>query len=275
MNYYEHWLGDYRKKTGRLRILEHGVYRLLLDECYATEQPLPASIDELCVICGAMDRRDREAVQKVADSYFPVGPDGMRRNARVEEEIERAQPRIAAARANVKRATEARAARKANTPRNTLGDPPCNPSGNPPGTHGVTHAGEAFPHTPVPKIKNQYTDVAFAEKPPANSDVIPLPAQEGKPSRLQTEAAEVLTFLNERTGRHFRAKKAALAPIMARLKEGYSASECRAVIARKVREWSADDRMRPYLRPATLFGAEKFAQYVGEVPPPEETADAL
>jgi uncharacterized phage protein (TIGR02220 family) len=27
--------------------------------------------------------------------------------------------------------------------------------------------------------------------------------------------------------------------------------------------------MREYLRPETLFGATKFAQYVGEVPPPE------
>ena len=59
MNYYEHWLGDYRKKTGRLRMADHGAYRLLLDEYYAEEQPLPAPYDELYVICGAMTKDDQ------------------------------------------------------------------------------------------------------------------------------------------------------------------------------------------------------------------------
>ena len=99
-------------------------------------------------------------------------------------------------------------------------------------------------------------------------DVVPLLLPE-KPSRLRTEACELLAFLNERAKRHFRAKDPTLKPIMARLKEGYSVQECRAVIARKVRAWADDDKMREYLRPETLFGQTKFAQYVGEVPPPE------
>lgn len=272
MNYYEHWLGDYRRKTGRLRVAEHGAYRLLLDEYYAIEQPLPEPIDELYVICGAMDERDRAAVRKVASAYFPVGPDGLRHNARADEEIARARPRIEAAKLN-----GARGGRKPKTQWEPTGFPDGTqrePSGLPTGNPVETQTGEAFPHTPLPKVKDSHTDVAFGETPPPNSDVIPLPSQEGKPSRLQTEAAEVLAFLNERTGRHFRVKKTALAPVVARLKEGYSVAELRAVVARKVRQWSADDRMREYLRPATLFGAEKFAQYVGEVPPPEEQADA-
>ena len=44
----------------------------------------------------------------------------------------------------------------------------------------------------------------------------------------------------------------------------------RAVVVRKCRDWAADEKMEPYLRPATLFNATKFAQYVGEVPPESE-----
>lgn len=107
----------------------------------------------------------------------------------------------------------------------------------------------------------------------AKSDVVSLPDQSGKPSRLKQEATEVLVFLNEKAGRHYRTTDNTLKPIMARLKEGYSVQECKAVIARKRREWAGKDDMAKYLRPVTLFGAEKFAQYIGEVPPPE-AADA-
>ena len=103
----------------------------------------------------------------------------------------------------------------------------------------------------------------------APSDVVPLEIDKSKPPRLAAEAGELLNFLNTRTKRFFRPTPNTLRPIMARLKEGYTARECRAVIARKVREWGGDDKMAQYLRPSTLFGAEKFSQYVGEVPPTE------
>lgn len=93
-------------------------------------------------------------------------------------------------------------------------------------------------------------------------------------SQANTDVAILLLqFLNTKTGRHYRPTAKTLEPIRARLREGATVAECRAVIARKCREWSADDFMRPYLRPATLFNATKFAQYVGEVPPQGE-ADA-
>ena len=47
MNFYKRFIGDYRKKTSRLTPLQHGVYTLFLDECYATEEPLPLDLEEL------------------------------------------------------------------------------------------------------------------------------------------------------------------------------------------------------------------------------------
>lgn len=79
------------------------------------------------------------------------------------------------------------------------------------------------------------------------------------------EALQILAFLNEKTGHAYRPVKANLNLISARLKEGATVMECRQVIAKKSREWATDEKMAEYLRPATLFNATKFAQYVGEL----------
>ena len=38
MHYYKRNLGDYAKKAGRLSMLQHGAYTVLLDTCYDREQ---------------------------------------------------------------------------------------------------------------------------------------------------------------------------------------------------------------------------------------------
>jgi uncharacterized phage protein (TIGR02220 family) len=87
-------------------------------------------------------------------------------------------------------------------------------------------------------------------------------------------AHEILTFLNQKTGKAFRPVSANLDLILARLKEGATAQNCRTVIARKRMDWGDDPKMVQYLRPATLFNKIKFAQYLGEcVIPPEDQSD--
>jgi len=79
-----------------------------------------------------------------------------------------------------------------------------------------------------------------------------------------THAAEaILAYLNERAGTRFQPVKANLDRIKARLRE-YDEETLRGVVDRKCAQWRADEKMRQYLRPATLFCAEKCAQYVGE-----------
>jgi len=92
----------------------------------------------------------------------------------------------------------------------------------------------------------------------------------GKTPSFRSEAIEVLQFLNEKTGRKFREGDTNLKLIVARLKSGASVQDCKTVIARKHRQWAKDDKMWPYLRPATLFNATKFENYLGECVPPEE-----
>lgn len=85
---------------------------------------------------------------------------------------------------------------------------------------------------------------------------------EKKKSKTE-QAIEILSFLNEKTGRRYRPTPVNLKFILARMKEGYTTDEIRAVVAMKCREWTGNDKMDPYLRPATLFNCEKFNQYAG------------
>lgn len=103
MNFYKRYPGDYRKKTARLTLAQHGVYTLLLDEFYLTEQPLPADYEQLFRICTALKRDEQDAVRLVADRFFPIGEDGLRHNERAIEELEEAMPALEAARANGKK----------------------------------------------------------------------------------------------------------------------------------------------------------------------------
>jgi len=82
---------------------------------------------------------------------------------------------------------------------------------------------------------------------------------------LKEQATEILQFLNNKSGRLYRPVDTNLKLIMARLKSGVTLAQCFQVIAKKTREWKGDPKMDEYLRPATLFNATKFEQYVGEL----------
>lgn len=94
----------------------------------------------------------------------------------------------------------------------------------------------------------------------------PTPSSSSSSSSTEyKEAAGVLAHLNEKAGRSYKPVKANLSLISARIKEGATPEECRAVIDAKVAAWANDSKMADYLRPATLFNATKFAQYAGEL----------
>jgi len=85
-----------------------------------------------------------------------------------------------------------------------------------------------------------------------------------KPLSGKPDALAVLDYLNTQAGRNYKPVKANLSLIAARLSEA-SIDECRAVIDAKVAEWQHDPKMAGYLRPETLFGAVKFAGYLGQL----------
>lgn len=93
-----------------------------------------------------------------------------------------------------------------------------------------------------------------------------------RPSPLATSSAdadtvpaekELLEFLNQTSGGQFRPLPCNLTPIKARMKEhSATVEEIKKMISRQVGMWKGT-KMAEYLRPSTLFNAEKFAAYYG------------
>ena len=85
------------------------------------------------------------------------------------------------------------------------------------------------------------------------------------------DVVEILTFLNQKSGRNFpiykpngkQTKNYEL--VRQLLKDGYSKDDIKSVIAKKNREWSTQQNMSMYIRPQTLFSKSKFEQYLGEL----------
>lgn len=77
------------------------------------------------------------------------------------------------------------------------------------------------------------------------------------------ETNAILSHLNAKTKSNFQSVASNQKLIRARLAEGYTVEQLCAVVDAKVAEWTGDPKMEKYLRPATLFNAEKFAQYAG------------
>ncbi len=78
----------------------------------------------------------------------------------------------------------------------------------------------------------------------------------------------LISYLNQKTGSHYKADAGVTQKIIALFGQGYSVDDMRAVIDRKCAEWSGDEKMRSYLRPSTLFG-EKFGEYLNAPEPIE------
>jgi predicted phage replisome organizer/uncharacterized phage protein (TIGR02220 family) len=76
--------------------------------------------------------------------------------------------------------------------------------------------------------------------------------------------SSILDYLNEKTGRKYKAtSKATVKHINARFAEGYTEEDFKKVIDNKTAEWLHNPKMQAYLRPDTLFGT-KFDSYLNQ-----------
>lgn len=85
MYYYQHHIGDYRRDTGHLTLLEHGIYRQLLDLYYITEKPLDANALRLI---SARTPDEQDATRLVLKEFF-ILENGAYIHKRCEDEISR------------------------------------------------------------------------------------------------------------------------------------------------------------------------------------------
>ena len=85
MHYFKRNIGDYHKKAGRLSMLEHGAYTLLLDACYDRER-FPTR-DEAIDWTWARSPEEVAAVEFVLSKFFTL-EDGRYVQTRIAEEVE-------------------------------------------------------------------------------------------------------------------------------------------------------------------------------------------
>lgn len=84
MHYYKRNIGDYHKKAGRLSMLEHGAYTLLLDACYDRER-FP-TLEEALDWAWARSDEEEAAVKFVLKKFF-TEIDGVYVQNHIQEEL--------------------------------------------------------------------------------------------------------------------------------------------------------------------------------------------
>lgn len=82
------------------------------------------------------------------------------------------------------------------------------------------------------------------------------------------ESEKCIEHLNRVTNSQYRPVDSNVKFLKARFKEGYTLDDVFKVIDFKASEWMGTKEEK-YLRPATLFNAEKFNQYIGQVNKPD------
>ena len=116
-----------------------------------------------------------------------------------------------------------------------------------------------------PAILKDFVNLCLTVDQPLSNGSIPLPLplpidlNNNKPLKIE---AEVLETFNKVAGKNYKPTGTNLAPIKARLAEGYTQEDCETVIKNRVAYWKDDAKMAEFIRPATLFCKKNFPGYL-------------
>lgn len=205
MHYYQHNLGDYQKKTQMLSMMEHGAYRLLLDNYYATHYPVPRDKAEAYRICRAITLAERKAVDAVLKRFFTETSDGFF-HERCEKDIEEYIAKSLKAKENgSKGGVAAKEKRVANAIANATANGTANAVAN-----GVANEQLTINHKPITNNQEENTNTplppsgetaseATAEKPPRkrSSKTPALTVEQAKLVSIPESLASSESFVSE------------------------------------------------------------------------------
>jgi len=76
MHYYQHNIGDYRRDTSHLSLLEHGVYRQLMDMYYLSESPIPRETQLVFRRLSARTNDEQKAIEIILSEFFYLTDEG-------------------------------------------------------------------------------------------------------------------------------------------------------------------------------------------------------
>lgn len=155
MHYYQFNIADYRKDTSHLSLLEHAIYRLLLDTYYLNEEPLTRDKKKLMRTHCVRNAEEVRAFENVLNDYFEETEDGYF-HGKCAEELEKIYEKSAKAKASA----EARWNKK-NNKNKGIKKEECGKDANALRTDSEGNANGMLPNTQYP-IPNNNT-------PPKNS----------------------------------------------------------------------------------------------------------
>jgi uncharacterized protein YdaU (DUF1376 family) len=87
MFWYKFFIQDYQRDTSHLTLLEHGAYRLLIDQCYLSGGLLPSDLEAVYRLARAMTKSEQAAIRTVLGAFFTRTDEGYL-HGRVSREIE-------------------------------------------------------------------------------------------------------------------------------------------------------------------------------------------
>jgi uncharacterized protein YdaU (DUF1376 family) len=103
VNYYSHHIGDYRRDTAHLSLLEHGIYRQMLDQYYLDERPIFVDDAKLMRFLCARSADEMQAVKNVLSDFFVLTDAGyMHKRCDVEIEVFHGKSKSASESANTR-----------------------------------------------------------------------------------------------------------------------------------------------------------------------------
>jgi uncharacterized phage protein (TIGR02220 family) len=273
MNHYPRHIGDYVKDAAHLTMLEDGAYSRMMDIYYAREKPLPTDRKHLHEIVRCRNAGERAAVDKVLVQFFDERADGWHQK-RCDEELSRAREagEESAARRENERERQARHRKRRKELFEALREYGSVPKWDTPleqletllsrYRNGDSTVSVTRDKRDLQRLSNSQLPIANTTKSKALSgkpDVAPPIHVNG----YKAKAVDVLGYLNKITGAHFQPRASSLAPIEARLKEGYSAERLKEIALLKAEQWGKDEKMAEFLRPKTLYNATNCANYDG------------
>ncbi|TDI15840.1 DUF1376 domain-containing protein [Acinetobacter baumannii] len=232
MHYYERNIGDYYRKAGRLNILQHGVYNLLMDACYDRES-FP-TLEEAIEWVWAETEEEIDAVKFVLKKFFKLNEDGVYIQNHIKEELEKYRAFLA------KQAEKGKkGGRPKKNPKNDSGN-----NGNDFDNSGFKNESQDNPNeielnpekpkeTQIkPKPSNHLTNEPSNQENnicPPNGE--PVPAEKPK-ENFKDEIHEVFEFWKVTFNKNNRTilDNQRKSKIQARLKEGYTVEDIKTAI---------------------------------------------
>ncbi|HGF9306044.1 TPA: YdaU family protein [Acinetobacter baumannii] len=232
MHYYERNIGDYYRKAGRLNILQHGVYNLLMDACYDRES-FP-TLEEAIEWVWAETEEEIDAVKFVLKKFFKLNEDGVYIQNHIKEELEKYRAFLAKQAENGKKG-----GRPKKNPKNDSGN-----NGNDFDNSGFKNESQENPNESElnpekpketqtkPKPSNHLTNEPSNQENnicPPNGE--PVPAEKPK-ENFKSEIQEVFEFWKVTFNKNNRTilDNQRKSKIQARLKEGYTVEDIKTAI---------------------------------------------